>query len=263
MPPTFPFIGPRYRNLVQRQIMERPKPLPTSEYNRKSFTLNGSDEYFLLGNVLDQEKTDPFSGSCWIKASPGLAAYQVIFRKSALSGYWEGYLFAMNNNDRLFLRIEGDGTNNNKIELYSNSVVANSTWMHVGYSYNGSETAAGSILYINGQPAARTVSRDTLSGSISNPYDFSIGASYDGGAPFRGQMDELVHWSKALSAAEMSQVYRSRDLRALPFSQYIQGYWSGDGSNGSRLVDYSGNGYHGTPQNMDASNFTTDVHTPT
>jgi len=260
---TVPIIGQRYRNIRTIQRWESPRPVATEQYNRKSATFNGTDEYVDCGDILDEEGDLPFSFTGWAKVTTSTTNYVV--NKHGNATTFVGYEFLVNADERLEAYLVYDFGAGNYIHVRSNTaVVPINTWAHIGMSFAGLKNASGVAFYLNGAPVTNNIVVDALTVSMTNSGKYAFAArEVDSSRYFNGSLDEFAHWSKALSAAEMSMVYRARDLRLLPFAHHLQGYWSGDGSDGSIMPDYSGNGYHGTPQNMDASNFTTDVHTPT
>lgn len=96
--------------------------------------------------------------------------------------------------------------NSSQYSITSNATVATSTWVHVAYSYDGSNMR----LYINGvldkQQAQTTdpgtpASFNTYLGSMGN----AAGVSYT----FNGKLDEIRLYNRALSLNEVKQLYNS------------------------------------------------------
>jgi len=233
-------------------------PVAPVQFNRKSFTLNGTDEYIVHGNVLDKSNTDPITICGWFKSSAFVSEYLV--SKFGVTPTLAGYGLRLNVgliDYRLYTTTGTCGVQS------VSSAFADGTWHFIAAGYDGSVSASGITIMADGAIQGTTINGDDLVADISNTGDFRISGRTGDLLLLNGSCDEVSVWSRKLTPSEMSEVYRARDLRLLPFARHLQGYWSGDGSDGSIMPDYSGNGYNGTPQNMDASNFTTDVHTPT
>jgi len=254
-----------YRN--QRIILANP-PIATQDYNRKSITLNGTDEFFNgYGDIFNFALTDTFAFSFWAKKSTGGGIVAGRFSNAATFG--RGWDIAIFSNLFRWRWQYNAAANVDQMEVVANgTTVMNGNWHHIGIVKNAGVGNASEIaLYFDGLPTTPTISVNTLHTNIPAGIDFEfarrIWDGTGGGSNFLGQLDEFCVWSQALTAAQMSRVYRTRDPRLLPFSSSLELYHSGDGSDGTILPDYSVNGRNGTPQNMDASNYTTDVYTPT
>jgi hypothetical protein len=85
----------------------------------------------------------------------------------------------------------------------------NNTWVHLFVTYDGTRIRA----YVNGVERYNAAA----SGAVkSNGDPFAIGARGDGNEKFNGKIDEVRIYSRALSAAEVQQVY---DLGTTPAPQ--------------------------------------------
>ncbi len=255
-----PLIGPRYRNFHELQQMQRPVPVVSEVYARTSITFNGTDEYSKHGDVLGFERTQPFSASYWVKTAD-VSGY--IASKMDGTANFRGWGVAVDPTryPKIFLR--NNDPAGNALEARGDVACGNNVWTHVVTTYNGSSAVAGVKFYVNGVLSGTVSLTAGLTATILNTAEFNINGRTNGSVLLTALINEVGVWNKALSLAEAVAVYRARDLRQLPFSSSLVGYWSGDGSSGSLMPDYSGNGYNGTPVNMAAGNFTADVHTPT
>ena len=102
----------------------------------------------------------------------------------------------------------------NKWNSPSNRIVKNSviqvddnTWHHVAFTYNGTSLGSGVNIYIDGNLSNGTVTYDNLSGSILNNVPLNIGQGTWGGGAFNGIIDEVRVYNRALTAAEVEQLY--------------------------------------------------------
>lgn len=99
------------------------------------------------------------------------------------------------------IRVEVDGINNR------------SEWNHVGFSYDGSGTAAGVKLFINGEPRETSVVHDTLAPglTIRNDLPLTLGSRHGGSRISEVALQEVKLFRRTLS---------DREFTALPFEQY-------------------------------------------
>ena len=114
------------------------------------------------------------------------------------------------------------------------------TWYQVAATYDGTTQR----FYVNGNLDASAV-RDLNTGSGN----VKIGKQPDwSGAYFKGAIDEVGIWDKALTATEISALYNSGSgLDASSVSpSNLQGYWKFNEGSGNTATDLSGKGNDGT-----------------
>ncbi|MEO5915884.1 MAG: lamin tail domain-containing protein [Luteolibacter sp.] len=98
------------------------------------------------------------------------------------------------------------------IQVNATTPVLNNQWHHVAFTYDGSSTAAGVKIYIDGIQAATTTGIDTLGSSIANnaAAGLNIGTRMDGAVHnFTGAIDEVALFNHVLTGAEMTSVFQS------------------------------------------------------
>jgi hypothetical protein len=109
--------------------------------------------------------------------------------------YWIGGT----NGTGFYARINGDQTGGTY--AYYTITPPIGTWIHITTVYNG----ASIKLYYNGQPAG---TNGTKTGTITNSTGLlNIGALQPGSGFFNGKIDEVRIYNRALSAAEVGQLY--------------------------------------------------------
>ena len=82
-------------------------------------------------------------------------------------------------------------------------------WYHVAVTYTGG-TAGTIALYVDGASAATSITAPSNPDAIASGHGCNIGVDYNGGvASFGGNMCDAAVWDKALSAAEVSEIYGS------------------------------------------------------
>jgi len=89
-------------------------------------------------------------------------------------------------------------------------------WTHLAATYDGSSTAAGIKIYINGVQQATTVQNDGVSYSAmhNNGYPLTIGKRESWSTKYaNGDVDELMIINKTLSANEILNIYKRGALK--------------------------------------------------
>jgi len=82
-------------------------------------------------------------------------------------------------------------------------------WVHLGFSYDGSRSAKGVKLFINGQSRPVTITHDTLQPglTIRNPYPVNVGRRHNNGDMLREtSYQDLRLYHRALNDAEFSRL---------------------------------------------------------
>jgi cytochrome c553 len=94
-------------------------------------------------------------------------------------------------------------------------------WTHVVASYNGSSSASGLRLYVNGAPADTQVVRDHLDGPLAGNA-LEVGSRSRGMGFRNGQLDELRVWRRALTQAEAQLVARADGIALEPLPAEVR-----------------------------------------
>ena len=95
-------------------------------------------------------------------------------------------------------------------------------------------------------------------GGHSSAGTFTIGSNQNGGVnSYKGLIDEVAVWDKALSAAEITALYNSGgglDVSSnsgnYNSANNLEGYWKMEDGSGTSLTDSSSNSYTATMSNM-------------
>jgi len=178
----------------------------------KALNFDGNTTYVSLGNVLTSDMTSAFTIGAWIKLSPGALQKP------------QNYIFHKND-DMPGISIGSDGKvyycklSAGTGACFASSIKINeSTWYYISYTFDGT-TFKG---YINAQ----------LVGSLlnSNGTKYSPGTTISIGRDektpsynrfFKGAMDEVKIWKKALSASQIMTEYIA--LTTLSITRKISG----------------------------------------
>ncbi|MDD5696403.1 MAG: LamG domain-containing protein [Candidatus Pacebacteria bacterium] len=221
---------------------------PISGISGQALFFDGVDDYVNMGNNASLDITNAITLEAWIK--PTETRWNWIVGKS-----WNAYFITAETNNTLRFRVYVDGDERN---FYSIATIPLNTFTHVVATYSA-DTRTQKI-YLNG-----LLSREqTLAGLNSytigtNASDARIGIYTTGEGAFKGAIDEVRIYSRALGADEVKQHYdqtkRNFVLNASnpnTWTTGLVGYWNFDGPNttstdGTR--DASGNNNWGALAN--------------
>lgn len=200
----------------------------------------GIKTYNILENIGNFERTEQFSIEIWFLATADRTNSTIISHVIGNRGW--GILshgsrgkianidiFLANNFTTNFLSVTTVGPLN----------LPNNTWNHLIVTYNGNSLVSGLKCYINNSLKSVLIAKDTLTDTIKSDAHLQIGHSavypY-----FSGKLDEVVIYTRILSATEVSQRYNAGAGTEILFgSAYLQ-YHLNEVS-GSAVSDSSGN----------------------
>jgi hypothetical protein len=100
------------------------------------------------------------------------------------------------------------------IEVTSITPAKSGQWHHVAITYDGSKSAAGLKLFLDGQPLDIRIDRDTLKSSVRNDRPLLIGRR-DSGLGYYGQMDELRILQQALNPQAIDDWYHGDQIHGI------------------------------------------------
>ena len=123
-------------------------------------------------------------------------------------GNYTGYMFCIGGTTANRLEVVLRSSVSNDIYLISSINVADGAWRLVGITYNGTKTAAGTRLYINGvDDTSRTTQNDALTGEIQNTVtDLLIGVRGTT-KDYSGLMGDMWIYKRVLTALEIQHKY--------------------------------------------------------
>ena len=231
-------------------------------HSQVASTFDGSSEYVSMGDVLDKERTDGFSGWAWVKSS---TTSDAILGKRTTDANLRGYEMGLDGTGKLIVEIQN--AVGNRIEVTTDDVWGDGAYHLFAFSYDGSSTAAGCILYVDGVPVPQTANEDTLSATISNSADFTI-AGRDGSttAALAATLDEPGFADDELTQAQILELWNGGtppDVKGMtfytPHVRFGGGAWrAGDGDTTSVWTDVTGKN-DGTVTGFAAANYVNDV----
>ncbi len=173
----------------------------------KALSFDGVDDYVDGGQVLDFERTDPFSVSVWFKKSQSGHFDGLVSRMDATGPNYRGWLLSIPGDD--IVRFQLRSTETSAMQVSTTQTVPVGVWTHITVTYDGSSLASGVEIYINGVKQGLTVEQDNLAGSTlaGSTADFNIGARDDGVGSAKGDIDEVRVYDRALGSDEVEALY--------------------------------------------------------
>jgi len=172
----------------------------------KASLFNGIDGAGL--DLQEFERSDPFTISFWIK-TPKVKDYAGVLSYS--SGYYGGYrgYEVLISGDKLEFRLSHEFPYN-AIQLISQKPVRFDEWQQVAISYDGSSSASGISIYLDGEAVDVEVKRDNLYQSSlpiisqfgSNRY-LRLGTRDNEKGFGNGALDEIMVFDRELSSPEV------------------------------------------------------------
>lgn len=165
---------------------------------------DGSDDHIDLGNPASLQLTTAFTLAAWINADV-IVDNDIISKTDWPSS--KGYLINVNDVDtgqnRIACLISANGSGYNV--YYSDAVLLEDTWYHVGCIYDGAEGTLD--IYVNGilsnmtENGAVSTIHNSTSNVVIGRRELAAGLEWD------GMIDDARIYSRALSAEELQALY--------------------------------------------------------
>jgi len=228
------------------------RTLDTPIVNTHSIQLDGVDgAYVDFGNVNIFERTDAFSGSCWINLASSASTGMFISKSknSTIVGY-QFYVTAT----RDIIFFIGDFYSNNYLLARTVNSINASTWYNVAFTYSGSSARTGIKLYVNGVAQSLSYQGPTsITGSIvDSSVPFQISGRDGANLVLDGKIDEVAMFNSELSAPQVASIYNNgTPNNILPLNPVSWHRFESLTTNGGVVTtaDSSVNGLTGTVEN--------------
>jgi len=190
--------------------------------NGGSIVFSGTGSYATFGtpSSLNFERTNSFSVCAFLNTTnTNNVANNIIGNSSTIVGTLNiGWYFTLFNRAALKatsvnLSLVNNGANN-LIEVTSpqNSILPN-TWYYICATYDGSSSASGVTIYINGVTQTSIITSNTLSATIQNANAIVLAARASLDQNFPGSIATIQMYNRVLSAAEVAQNYNAQKSR--------------------------------------------------
>ena len=221
----------------------------TGGISNGALSFDGVDDYVDIANEsnFDFDRTDPFSISAWVYDNK-TSGFSYVVTKVLNGTNWPGYRFMLDSTNRklygLLVGVTGGTAGGDAIDVrtYAGTLSVNA-WHHIAMTYDGSATAAGVRLYIDGADMAHDVTHDGLVSSMLNNQTVHLGKSpSDGGGRLDGYLDDVRVYNRVLSGDDVRALYYG----GVNLANGLMGHWKLDEASGTTAADSSGNGHNGT-----------------
>ncbi len=175
-----------------------------------SLLLDGVNEYIDCTNnvAFDFDGTDSFTISGWIKKTssthfPILA--KISFPSLTVVDGYRCYIHPTLN----VVVVNLYGTGSGSISVLTVNPIAINTWQNITATYDGSETAAGVNIYVDGVLQALTVISDTYTGTMINGEKVTIGGQPTATNPIygTGNIASVRMWNTELTSVQVAAEY--------------------------------------------------------
>ncbi len=196
-------------------------------------TYDGTGDSTTISDVLDFERTQPFTLSTWVKTTTD--AGQSLITKQDSNSPFSGYNLQFGSSGLLFFQLVNTYTTN-AIEVQSTNNLSynDGVWHHVAAVYDGTSKASGVKLYFDGVQIAMTTNMDNLDATTVNSIALNLGSRNNAAQFLNGQLDDARIYSKAMGGADIRMLYN--------YAPGPVGYWKFDEATGTSVADSSGNG---------------------
>lgn len=159
--------------------------------------------YIAVGDneKLDFDANDSFTVSAWVKLDDSISGYKAILGKASDSSL-NGYMLRHDQDGNLSMRIVGSEHSNDSTSVAKQDY-RDGQWHHVVGVID--RTNNTNTIYVDGVQKDQSSANHV--GDLTNSYFFSIGALDRGNIIFKGLIDEVRVYDRALSSAEVRQLY--------------------------------------------------------
>ncbi len=216
------------------------------------WTFDGVDDYISVGPAHSKERTEAFSVSAWISMNSA-TPNTYFLGKTAADSTARGWAFY--NRTSLFptglsfhLANDNNSFANSIVATAAAAVILPSTLYHICMTYDGSSTAAGVNIYVDGVAQVVTPVNDNLTLTTLSLANLTLGENID------GEQTQTSLWDVELSAAEVLEIYNAGvPGNLLSHSQAANlELWfkidSDDTDDINGVIDYSSSEINGTAQ---------------
>ncbi len=178
--------------------------------NGNVLTYNGSSDNVVIGDIgrLDFDGTTPFSIFAIVRRG-GLGAERAIISKNAGVLGWTLW-FRAGNQLGFFARVS---IPSNRLQVITTQTFTDpKEIIYLLVTYDGSQTVAGVKMYIKGVSVALTLQADSLSSSIANSGNVTIGSRSAGtDSFFNGSMDTIIVYDRVISKPGAFKLYKKAE----------------------------------------------------
>jgi hypothetical protein len=174
-----------------------------SDVRGNMYSFDGMNDHILMGNVLDFNNTDALTLEAWIKI-PSVAPFMNFVGKQLNSGSYRGYHMYTQAGELKFSFVNTLSSNWLWVETTGANIDDNN-WHHVAVIHDGSGTAAGVNLYVDGKLQTKVVNNDNLTATTITTAPFAIGSRNSSDGFLNGSIEEVRIWNVARTQNEIRE----------------------------------------------------------
>lgn len=182
-------------------------PLPTIGKVGQALRFDGTDDYVAIGNssTYNFDRANTFSISAWFYKDSITGPLGIFTKQNTTTGQFTGYGIAiLNNNLTPSFGLQSNTSNQANI---TSPAVSAGAWHHIVGTYDGSSSASGLKMYVDGVLQSSTITSDTLTSSIVNTVAPQISGRNGANQLSPGKIDEVRLYNRVISAAEVTALY--------------------------------------------------------
>jgi hypothetical protein len=165
--------------------------------------VGASSDYVSFGDVLDLERTDPFTIEVSFQRRSATASGMLISKQESSGNYRGWYLYVHSPSYALGFVLR----NTHPTDVLQVHTVAgyggNLDPIHLVITYDGSSSASGVTIYVNGIAVSASTVSDTLSATTVNAAPLNLGIRNSSTTPFDGSIIESNIFNRVLAAEEI------------------------------------------------------------
>lgn len=192
-------------------------------FNQFSILFDGINDYVTFGDVYNYTAAQAFSVSIWVKPQ-NFSAVRLFVGKTTVDANVYGWRIGLDTDGKIITQMRGPSQANAFVTWPT--ALAADTWTHIAWTFSGSGNQSGQSLYINSVKESFTPSSSSITNMASNGHPLTIGrapANY-----FSGKLNQFAVWDKALTQADVDEIYNSAsppDLTTLAVSGNLESWW--------------------------------------
>jgi hypothetical protein len=176
-----------------------------------------NDEYFSVADGGGVDPSGAFSFSFWIKYEelPSSGQDDGWMGKWSSTGNQRSFAIGGYNNagtQQAYFLVTGDGSSN--VGSFSNSGISAGNWYHIVAIYSPSSYLD---LYVN-DTRIQNVTSSVPASIFNSTAEFRIADYVTATTTFDGVIDEVGYWSRAITSAEVTELYNGGAGLAYPFT---------------------------------------------
>jgi len=177
-----------------------------------SYDFTTNDYVSIPKSYFEFEMDKNWSYSSWVRFDNSLDAKETLITDQEVTGDKRGFSFAKWDgvySGELFFNLQQSQPAGKRIQvLTTTDNISLNNWHHIVTTYDGSMSASGVTIYIDGLSQATTTLADTIDTAVSSTENWSIG--YDAAGSQRameGQLDHIKIYNTTLNETEILNLY--------------------------------------------------------